>query len=87
MHHRPDSLLRTVFGVTWFVLLHRWFRLVVVAFGVDRSIDPSGALADIFTVAGLGTASALSLWLLPGGFIFRVVTVVLLGRIHHVYVV
>ena len=79
-------LLRTVFGVTWLVLLHRWVRMVVVAFGVDWSIDPSGALAAIFTVAGLGTASAPSLWLLPGGFIFRIVTVVLLGHIYHVYV-
>ena len=61
--------------------------MVVVAFGVNRSIDPSGALARIFTVAELGTAFAPSLWLLPGGFIFRIVAVVLLGRIHHVYVV
>ena len=80
-------LLRTMFGVTWFVLLHRWFCMVIVAFEVDWSIDPSGALAAIFTVAGLGTASAPSLWLLPGGFIFRIVAVVLLGRIHHVNVV
>ena len=46
-----------------------WFRVVVVPFGVDRSVDPSGALADIFTVAGFGAASASSLWLLLEGVI------------------
>ena len=60
--------------------------MVVVAFGVDCGVDLSSAVIAIFTVAGLGMASAPSLWLLPGGFIFRIFTVVLLGRIHHVYV-
>ena len=61
--------------------------MVVVAFGVDWGVDLSGALVAIFTVAGLGAVSAPSFWLLPGGFIFRIVVVVLLGRIPHVYIV
>ena len=61
--------------------------MVVVAFGVDWVVDLSSAIIAIFIVAGLGAASAPSFWLLPGGFIFRIVAVVLLGCIHHVYVV
>ena len=87
LDHFFGRLLRTVFGVTWFILLHRWFRMIIVAFGVDQSIEPSGALVAIFTIAGLGAASAPSLWFLLGGFIFRIVTVLLLRRVHHVYIV
>ena len=61
--------------------------MVVVAFGVDWGVDLSSAVIAIFTVAGLGAAFALSFWLLPGGFIFRIVAVILLRRIHHVYIV
>ena len=80
-------LLRTVLGVTWLVLLHRWFSMDIVAFGVDRSIDSSGALPDVVIVTGFGTASAPSLWFLPRGVIFWVVNIAFLGCIHHVYVV
>ena len=79
-------LLRTVLGVTWLVLLHRWVRMVVVAFGVDWGVDLSGAVVAIFTVAVLGGASAPSLWFLPGGFVFRIVAVIL-RCVHHVYIV
>ena len=44
-------LLRTVFGMTWLVLLHRWVCMVIVAFGVDWGVDLPGALVAIFTVA------------------------------------
>ena len=83
-------LLRTVFGVTWLILLHRLVHMVVVAFGVDWGVDLSGALIAIFTVAGLGAASVPSFWLLPEGFILRCVLFVaifLLRRVHHVYII
>ncbi len=80
-------LFRTVFGVTWLVLLHRWVHMVVVAFEVDWGVDLSGTLVAIFTIAGLGAASAPSLWFLPGGFIFRIVAIILLRPVHHVYIV
>lgn len=73
--------------VTWFILLHRWFRMVIVAFGVEWIIHSPGALADIVTVARFGTASMPSLWFLPRGVIFRIVTITFLGHIHHIYVV
>ena len=80
-------LLRAVFDVTWFILLHRWVHMVVVAFGIDWCVDLSSAVIAIFTVAGLGAASAPSFWLLSGGSILWFVAVILLRRIHHVYIV
>ena len=83
-------LLRAVFGMTWLILLHRWVHMVVVAFGVDWVVDLSSAVIAIFTVDGLRAASVPSFWLLSGGFILRSVlflAVVLLGRVHHVYIV
>ena len=59
-------LLRAMFGVAWLVLLHCWVHMVVVAFGVDWGVDLFGAFIAIFTVAGLGAASAPSFWLLSG---------------------
>ena len=61
--------------------------MVVVAFGVDWGVDLSSAVIAIFTVAGLGVASAPSFWLLSGGFILWFVAVLLLRHIHHVYIV
>ena len=61
--------------------------MVVVAFGVDWGVDLSGTLVAIFTVAGLGVASAPSFWLFSGGFILRFMAFVLLRRIHHVYII
>ena len=80
-------LLRAVFGVTWLILLHRWVHMVVVAFRVDWGVDLSSAVIAIFTVAGLRAACAPSFWLLSGGFILRSVAIVLLRRIHHVYII
>ena len=82
-----ERLLRAVFGVTWLILLHRWVHMVVVAFGVDWGVNLSSVVIAIFTMAGLGAASALSYLLLSGGFILRFITVVVLRRIHHVYIV
>ena len=80
-------LLRTVFDAAWLFLLHRWVHMVVVAFGVDCGVVLSSGVIAIFTVAGLGAASVPSFWLLSGGFILRFVAVILLRRIHHVYIV
>ena len=83
-------LLRVVFGVTWLILLHRWVHMVVVAFGVDWGVNFSCAVIAIFTVTGLRAASAPSFWLLSGGFILRCVlfvAIVLLRRVHHVYII
>ena len=80
-------LLRTVFGVTWLILLYCWVHMVVVAFGVDWGVDPSSAVIAIFTIAGLGAASVPSVWLLSKGFILCFVAIVLLRHIHHVYII
>ena len=83
-------LLRAVFGVTWLILLHRWVHMVVVAFGVDWGVDFFSAVIAIFTVAGLRAASAPLFWLLSGGFILHCVffvAIVLLRRVHHVYII
>ena len=83
-------LLRTVFDAARLFLLHRWVHMVVVAFGVDWGVDFSSAVIAIFTVAGLRSASAPSFWLLFGGFILRCVffvAIVLLRRVHHVYII
>ena len=76
-------LLRAVFGVTWLILVH----MVVVAFGVDWGVNLSSAAIAIFTVAGLRAASAPLFWLLSGGFILHFVAIVLLRRVHHVYII
>ena len=83
-------LFRAVFGVTWLILLHRCVHVVIVAFGVDPGINFSCTVVAIFTVTGLRAAPAPSFWLLSGGFILRCVpfvAVVLLRRVHHVYVI
>ena len=83
-------LLRAVFGVTWLILLHRWVHMVVLAFGVDWGVDFSSAVIAIFTVARLRAASASSFWLLSRGFILccvLFVAIVLLRRVHHVYII
>ena len=94
MRHRPDCApvpgQFDEFSVTWLILLHRWVHLVVVAFGVDRGVYFSSAIIAIFTVAGLRAASAPLFWLLSGGFILRCVlfvAIVLLRRVHHVYII
>ena len=82
-------LLWVVFGVTWLILLHRWVHMVVVAFGADRGVNFPFAVITIFTVTGLGVAPAPSFWLFSEGFILRCVlsvAVVLLRRVHHVYI-
>ena len=60
-------LLRTVFGVTWFMLLHRWVHMVVVAFGVSQSVILFWVVITIFTVNGLKVAHAPLFLLLSGG--------------------
>ena len=83
-------LLRAVFGVTWLILLHCWVHMVIVAFGIDWGVDFSSIVIAIFTVARLRAASALSFWLLSGGFILccvLFVATVLLRRVHHVYII
>ena len=61
--------------------------MVVVAFGVDWGVDLSSAVIAAFIVAGVGAASAPTLWLLSGGFVLRFIAIVLLRRVHHVYIV
>ena len=83
-------LLRAVFGLTWLILLHRWVRVVIVAFGVDRGVNFSRAVVAIFTVTGLRAAPAPSFCLLSRGFILHCVlfiAVIFLRRVHHVYIV
>ena len=83
-------LLQVAFGMTWLILLHRWVHMAVVAFGVDWGVDLSSVVIAIFTVAGLRAVSAPSFWLLSMGFILRcvfLVTIVLLRRVHHVYII
>ena len=80
-------LLWAMFGVTWLIMLHHWVHMVVVAFGVDWGVDLSSVVIALFTVAGLRAASAPSFWLLFGGFILHFVAIVLLRRVHHVYII
>ena len=83
-------LLWAMFGVHLLIPLHHWVHGVVVSFGVDQGVNFPCAVVAIFTVAGFRAALAPSLWFLPKGIIHHCipfVVVVLLGCIHHVYII
>ena len=53
-------LLWAVFGMTWLILLHHWVPMVVVAFGVNRSVILFCVVIANFTMTGFRAAPASS---------------------------
>ena len=80
--------IHTMFAACSFIVLYHRGNVVVVSFGVDRSVIFSCAVIAVFAMAGLRAAPLMSvLGLLLGGAILRCLfDIAFFGCIHHVNV-